>query len=60
LGVCLGHQAIAAAFGGKIVQAKRIMHGKSDSFSPRRRIPCALYVTTRSQWTARASQRASR
>jgi anthranilate synthase/phosphoribosyltransferase len=30
LGVCLGHQAIAAAFGGKIVQAKRIMHGKSD------------------------------
>jgi anthranilate synthase/phosphoribosyltransferase len=30
LGVCLGHQAIAAAFGGKIVRARRIMHGKSD------------------------------
>ncbi|HEY1405142.1 MAG TPA: bifunctional anthranilate synthase component II/anthranilate phosphoribosyltransferase, partial [Spirochaetota bacterium] len=30
LGVCLGHQAIAQAFGAKIVRAKKIMHGKSD------------------------------
>jgi len=33
LGVCLGHQAIGEAFGGKVVPAKRLMHGKTSTIS---------------------------
>ncbi|WP_111559439.1 anthranilate synthase component II [Paracoccus sediminilitoris] len=33
LGVCLGHQSIGQAFGGKIVRATRILHGKVDAIS---------------------------
>jgi anthranilate synthase/aminodeoxychorismate synthase-like glutamine amidotransferase len=31
LGVCLGHQSIGQVFGGRIVRAKRLMHGKVDA-----------------------------
>lgn len=30
LGVCLGHQAIGEVFGGKVIRADRVMHGKTD------------------------------
>jgi anthranilate synthase/aminodeoxychorismate synthase-like glutamine amidotransferase len=33
LGVCLGHQALGAAFGGSVVRARQIMHGKVSQIS---------------------------
>ncbi len=33
LGVCLGHQAIGEVFGGKVIRAKQLMHGKTDTIT---------------------------
>lgn len=50
LGVCLGHQAIAEAFGGRTVRAPEVMHGKVDPVTHRGRglfegLPSPLRVT---------------
>lgn len=50
LGVCLGHQAIGQAFGGRVVRAKRVMHGKvsrvhHDGAGVFRNLPEELAVT---------------
>lgn len=41
LGVCLGHQAICQAYGGKIVHAKRLMHGKQSTV--KLELSCGLF-----------------
>lgn len=50
LGVCLGHQAIGAAFGGEIVRAKTLMHGKTSQIEHTgqgvfRNLPSPMTVT---------------
>ena len=39
LGICLGHQAIAQSFGGKVVRAKKMMHGKTSQVSINKDMP---------------------
>jgi len=50
LGVCLGHQSIGEAFGGKVVHAKQLMHGKSSEVFVDRE--CALFKTLNEKITA--------
>jgi para-aminobenzoate synthetase component 2 len=50
LGVCLGHQAIGQAFGGKVVRAGRLMHGKTSPIEHDGRgvfasLPCPFEAT---------------
>jgi anthranilate synthase component 2 len=49
LGVCLGHQAIGQAFGGKVVAAKTLMHGKT---SPIRHAGAGLFAGLPEGFTA--------
>jgi anthranilate synthase/aminodeoxychorismate synthase-like glutamine amidotransferase len=49
-GVCLGHQAIGEAFGGDVIRAKKVMHGKVDTVHSKRRgvfqgLPASFQVT---------------
>jgi anthranilate synthase component 2 len=48
LGVCLGHQSIAQAFGGKIIRAKQVMHGKTSLVIEQSSLPSCLEITA---WT---------
>lgn len=50
LGVCLGHQAIGEAFGGDVIRARHVMHGKVDTIYSKRRgvfqgLPASFEVT---------------
>ena len=50
MGVCLGHQAIGEAFGGKVIHAKELMHGKASEIFVNRE--CALFRSLNEKITA--------
>jgi len=47
LGVCLGHQIIGQAFGGKIITAKNLMHGKTSKIKHSKK---GLFRNIRNNW----------
>jgi anthranilate synthase component 2 len=49
LGVCLGHQGIINAFGGKIIHAKRLMHGKTCTIKHDQK---GIFIGVRNPFTA--------
>jgi len=49
LGICLGHQAIAQSFGGKVIRAKNMMHGKTSMIVQRENLPDIIEITSHSK-----------
>ena len=45
LGVCLGHQSIAQAFGGDVIHAKQLMHGKASTITVKQSVSCFKHLS---------------